>query len=120
MVGLDMPDFVFRPRTPRLWPPARSHGVTLDIRIVGLLLGSDCLDEGLGDELASSLLDTLEAVVIELPHLFRVVDLDGSLGRGDHGRFVIVQLAPRNVRPRPSPRPGWPSDTRETHSPIYT
>lgn len=88
-------------------PPVRDGRVASRVRIVGLLLRGDKLDEGLGDLLASGLLDGLEAVVVKLHQGLFVADLESPLrGGDDRGRIIIEATSEPALAPRPFPASG--------------
>jgi hypothetical protein len=102
MIGLLVANLLIPRRTPRFRPPVGSLLVAPGVRMVRLLLGLDRLDPGLGYQLAGRLLTVAEPLVVEIPHLLGITDLEPLLVRSDRDRgVIIVKITPGVAASRP-------------------
>ena len=102
MIWLTMPNLILWAPAPGFRPPAWGGTVPFDIRVRGLLLRGDLLDNVLGNGPTGHLLDALEALRIEIPNRLRVTNLKYPFRRRKNGRRVVVYVASRAPRSLPS------------------
>jgi len=97
-----MPHLLARRRPPRLGPPLGN--LPARVGMSRLLLWRQRLDPGLGNQLAGSLLDILEARCVKLSHPVVVADSKGYLS--DHKWWPVGVGFSWAVAPRPSASAG--------------